>query len=268
MVIMEENKGYAATLGSCAADPYFCSLAANYATDTAWYGISHPSAPNYVAFASGGTQGVSSDCTPPGCGPFSVPSLGGQLTAAGVPWRAYMESMPSPCYSGAGSSLYAEKHNPFLYFSDVRAASNCATVEVPYPGAAGLVTALGGTGAPDFVWITPNLANDMHSGTVQQGDAWLKANLGPVLASPWFTGGDATVVVTMDENDAQSTPGGGQVPLVVISSNTTGKGSVTVSGNHYGMLRSIEEAYGLGLLGGAATGANGDLVALFGGPAA
>jgi len=133
---------------------------------------------------------------------------------------------------------------------------------------AGLVTALGGTGAPDFVWITPNLANDMHSGTVQQGDAWLKANLGPVLASPWFTGGDATVVVTMDENDAQSTPGGGQVPLVVISRNTTGKGSVTVSRNHYGMLRSIEEAYGLGLLGGAATGANGDLVALFGGPAA
>jgi phosphatidylinositol-3-phosphatase len=268
MVIMEENKGYGATLGSCAADPYYCSLAASYATDTSWYGISHPSAPNYVAFVSGGTQGVSSDCTPPSCGPFNVPSLGGQLTAAGIPWRAYMEGMPSACSAVASSGLYAEKHNPFLYFNDVRSASNCTTVEQPYPGVAGLVSALTGAGAPDFVWITPNLAHDMHDGSVAAGDAWLRANLAPVLASSWFTAGNATVIVTMDENDAASTPAGGQVPMVVISSKAKGMGAVTTHGNHYGALRSIEETYRLGLLGGAASSANGDLTGLFGGPLA
>ena len=268
MVIIEENKGYAATLGTCAADPYYCSLAATYATDSSWYGISHPSAPNYVAFASGSTQGVSSDCTPPSCGPFNVPSLGGQLTAAGIPWRAYMEGMPSPCFATGNSGLYAEKHNPFLYFNDVRSAANCATVEQPYPGVAGLVSALTAAGAPDFVWITPNLANDMHDGTVTAGDTWLKANVAPVLASSWFTGGNATVIVTMDENDANSSPAGGQVPMVVISSHAKGKGAVSTHGNHYGTLRSIEEAYGLGLLGGAASSANGDLTPLFGGPRA
>jgi hypothetical protein len=263
MVIVEENKGYKATLGTCSADPYLCSLAAAYATDTSWFGVSHPSAPNYVAFASGSTQGMSSDCSPPSCGPWNVPSLGGQLSVAGIPWRAYMESMPTACSTGANSGLYAEKHNPFLYFSDVRLAANCATVEQPYPGAAGLVSALTGTGAPDFVWITPNLANDMHDGSVTAGDAWLTANLAPVLASSWFTHGNATVIVTMDEG-----PSTNAIPMVVISSRARGVGAVTTHGNHYGTLRSIEETYGLGLLGGAASSANGDLAGLFGGPAA
>jgi acid phosphatase len=179
-----------------------------------------------------------------------------------------MEGMPAACSTGGNSGLYAEKHNPFLYFNDVRSASNCTTVEQPYPGVAGLVSALTGAGAPDFVWITPNLANDMHDGSVAAGDAWLRANLAPVLASSWFTAGNATVIVTMDENDAQSTPAGGQVPMVVISSKAKGIGAVTTHGNHYGALRSIEETYRLGLLGGAASSANGDLTGLFGGPAA
>jgi hypothetical protein len=73
LVIMEENRGYAQTLGACSAnpppDPYLCSLASSYATDTAWYGVTHPSAPNYVAIDSGSTQGITSDCVPNTCGP-------------------------------------------------------------------------------------------------------------------------------------------------------------------------------------------------------
>ncbi|MDQ2961384.1 MAG: alkaline phosphatase family protein [Candidatus Dormibacteraeota bacterium] len=263
MVIMEENRGYAATLGSCASDPYLCSLAATYAGVTTWSGVSHPSAPNYVAFVSGATQGLTSDCTPTSCGPFAAPSLGGQLSAAGVPWRAYMESMPSACSTAGSAGDYAEKHNPFLYFTDVRSAPSCATVEQPYPGAAGMVAALTSPAAPDFVWISPNLVNDMHDGSVATGDAWLRTNLAPVLTSSWFTGPAATVIVTMDENDAQSSPGGGQVPMVVISTTAHGRGHVAANGNHYGTLRSIEEAYGLPLLGAAADPANGDLLSLF-----
>jgi len=43
-------------------------------------------------------------------------------------------------------------------------------------------------------------------------------------------------------------------------------GVVTAHGNHFGTLRSIEEEFGLGLLGGAASSANGDVNSLFGGP--
>jgi phosphatidylinositol-3-phosphatase len=267
MVIIEENKGYAATLGSCGSDPYFCSLAATYASDTSWFGVNHPSEPNYVALASGGILGCVSDNS---CAANSLPQtdLGGQLTAKGLPWVGYMESMPSPCYTGGSAGGYALKHNPFGFFKD-NYKGTCHIL--PYPGASGLVSVINASRPPDFVWISPNVSNDMHNGSVQQGDAWLRANLGPVLASPWFTAGNATVIVTMDENDAQgggtcctvSTPGG-QVPMVVISSDARGKASFALSGDHYGLLRSIEEVYGLGLLGAAANSVSGDLSAFFG----
>jgi phosphatidylinositol-3-phosphatase len=239
---MEENKGYAATLGSCSADPYFCSLAARYASFTNSHGVSHPSMPNYYAFVSGATQG----CTTDGCAPFSPPSLGSQLGAAGVPWTAYMESMPSACdKSNAGG--YVVKHDPFVQST---AITSCASHVLPYPGSSGLLAGLGSRTAPDFVWITPNLTDDMHDGSVQQGDAWLIANLKPVLASPWFLDYNSTVIVTMDEGDAG---GANQIPTVVLSSHAAGIGGVGTAINHYAVLRAIESAFGLGSLGNAAS---------------
>lgn len=170
-----------------------------------------------------------------------------------------MESMPSPCNSGSTYGPYARRHNPFACYADD--ASSCH--DIPYPGSARLIATLNSTSSPDSVWITPNLNNDMLSGSVQRGDAWLKANLAPVLVSAWFTGGNATVIVSMDENVQQSTPGGGQVPLIVISSDARGGGAVAIHGNHYGTLRSIEEAYGLALLAGAQSAGNGHVVKYF-----
>ena len=181
LLIMLENKGYGATLGACTADPYLCSLASQYASATAWYAVSHPSLPNYLAVTSGSTQGCASDSCPAG---ISSPDLGGQLTSAGIPWEAYMESLPSACDNTAANGAYTRVHNPFVYYTDN--ASRCH--DIPYPGSAGVISALDGLTPPDFVWISPNLNDDMHDGSVQQGDAWLRANLAPVLASSWFTG--------------------------------------------------------------------------------
>jgi len=206
MVIMEENKGYSATLGSCGSDPYICSLAASYTSATNWSGVGHPSQPNYVGIGSGSTQGCTADdCV--GAGAYSVTDLGGQLTKAGIPWTAYMESMPSACYTGSSSGAYALKHNPFIYFKDNLAPAVCRIL--PYPGVSSMVSTLTGANAPDYVWITPNLNDDMHDGSVAAGDAWLKTNLAPVLASSWFTGGNATVIITMDENTGDNSGAGG-----------------------------------------------------------
>ena len=252
MVIIEENKGYAATLGTCSADPYLCSLASKYASFTNSHGVSHPSDPNYIAFDSGSTQGCSSD----GCfGPYSVPSLGGQLSKAGIPWDAYMESMPSACFTGGTSGTYARKHNPFQDFTDVGTPCH----DLVYPGVSSLVNTLSGTGAPDFVWITPNLNDDMHDGTVQQGDAWLTSNLAPILASSWFLDFNSTVIVTMDESDPGTT---NQIPTVLISSTAAGKGAVTTLITHYAVLRAIETTFGLSYLGAASSAA--DISSFFG----
>jgi len=264
LVLMEENKNAGVLSGA----PYLDGLAAAYASSSRWFGVDHPSAPNYVALTSGSTQSVVGDCTPPSCGPYAAPSLGGQLTAAGIPWAAYMESMPSPCFTKPTAGEYAEKHDPFVYFDDVL-HNGCADHVLPYPGAAGLVAALDGPNAPDFVWITPNLLDDMHDGSVAQGDAWARANLGPVLTSRWFTDYDSTVIITMDEgdNDAGASccgqRAGGPIPLIVVSNTNAGTGSVSITGDQYGTLRSIEQEFGLPLLGDAADAANGDCLSFF-----
>ena len=269
LLVMEENQGYAATQTSCGADnSYFCSLASEYTSSDAWYGVSHPSQPNYTAFASGSTQGCTSDgCV--GAGAYTVNNLGNQLTQAGIPWRAYMESMPSPCYTGSSSGEYALKHNPFALFADNLPPTAACNI-LPYPGVTSMISTLDGASPPDFVWITPNLIDDMHDGTVAQGNTWLENNLGPVLSSSWFTGYNSTVIVTEDENDASSggsccgDAAGGQIPMIIISRKATAKGIVDIVGDHYGTLRSIEETFNLPLLGGAAESSNGDLTSLFG----
>ncbi len=254
MVVMLENKGYPATLGTCSADPYLCSLASTYASATNWFGVRHPSLPNYLAATTGSTQGCTSDaCT----GPYS-PSLGGQLKNAGIPWVGWFESMPSAC-TNTDVGAHERHHNPFSYQSD----SGCATHDLPYPGVGQAVATLDGAHPPAFVWLGPDANHNMHEpATVQAGDAWLQSNVAPILASSWYTHGNATVVITMDEFTGDKTNGGGQVPMVVISN--VAKGNVTSFGNHDGLLRTIEEVYRLPLLGGAASAANGDLRRFFG----
>ena len=129
LVVIEENHAYGSIIGSSAA-PYINSLANSNQLATASYGTRHPSLPNYLALTSGSTHGVTDDCT--GCGPFAGPDLGGELNAAGIPWAAYMETMPSACSTVATSGAYAKKHNPFVYYSDVL-GSACASHVVPMP---------------------------------------------------------------------------------------------------------------------------------------
>jgi len=264
LVVVEENKGYSAVIGSPSA-PYINSLAKTYASASAWYGVRHPSLPNYLAWIAGSTLGVTTDCTT--CGPFSNTSFGGQLSHAGVSWRAYMQSMPSPCYS-SDYGLYAKKHNPFMYFQDVAGSSSCATHVQPFTHFA---TDLSRGTLPSFVWVTPNLDDDMHDGSVGAADKWLKTNIAPILTSAWFTQHRSTLIITMDENDAAptgtcclSSADGGRVPLVIVSNTARGVGSFGSSGDHYGLLRSLEEAYALPLLGSASYSSNGDVFKYFG----
>jgi phosphatidylinositol-3-phosphatase len=252
MLVMLENKGYAATLGSCFADPYLCGLGARYASVVGWTGVGHPSLPNYLAVTTGSMQGCTSDT----CSGNYTPSLGGQLNTARIPWVAWMESMPSACAT-TDSNPYVWHHNPFVREGD----SQCSAHDVNYPGASQAVATLTGGAAPEFVWITPNINNDMHSGSVQAGDAWLKANIAPVLASSWFTGADSTVIITMDEGDPGNT---NAIPQVIISNNSIGHGNVSIVGNLYGTLRTIEQEFGLPLLGNAQNPSNGDLYGYFG----
>jgi len=254
MVIVEENNSYSAIIPNSQL-PYINSLAQQYVLLTNWWGISHPSEPNYLAMVSGSIWDNPADLTPQDK-TYPGPTVVDQMAAKGIAWKAYMEDMPQACdlTDAYSPGDYDVNHNPFMYFTSIRSTSAQCNRVVPFTQFAGDLA--NGT-APPFMYVVPNLLNDMHNGTYATADNWIKTQLGLVFASSWYKQG-GTVVLTWDEGES----GGDQIATVVISARLAGHGQVSGFGNHYGLLRSLEEIYGLGLLANAASAANGDIKSL------
>jgi hypothetical protein len=253
--VLMENHSYPEAVGNPAM-PFLNGLvASNGSVSTT--GLSHPSLPNYLGLVSGSIYNNPSDTTPQD-GTYPGPQLTDELAAAGVGWKAYMQDMPAPCdltdqFAPGG---YDVNHDPFLYFDTVRTNPAQCNRVVPYPQ---LTTDLNAGSAPPFLWVSPNTTNDMHNGTYQQGDAFLKTLVTQVEASTWWSA-SARIVITFDEGETTE-----QVLTVVVGS---AHGAAAAGGNHYGTLRGIEEAYGVGLLGHSADGNVGDLLPLLAGASA
>ena len=245
-IILMENKESGDVIGSSDA-PYINSLAHQYAMAANYYGVSHPSLPNYLELLGGSTFGITSDCTD--CFVNSS-NLTDQLDAAHKSWKAYMEDMPSPCYVGDAGD-YAQKHDPFIYFNDIRNNSaRCANI-VPLTR---FGSDLAANALPNLVWITPNLCHDMHDCDVSTGDNWLKGFLPQILNSPAWQ--SSALFLLWDEGNSNAgccqVAQGGHIPMLVVS--PLGKlGYVsTVNYDHASVLLTIEDAWGLPRLGDAA----------------
>jgi phospholipase C len=252
-VIVMENHEYGTIIGSPAA-PYINRLAASYGLATNYYAASHPSLPNYVALTAGGTFGIASDCTT--CF-VNATNIADQLEASGRSWKAYMEDMPTPCFMGAWSGNYAMKHNPFMYFTDIRNnLARCAAHVVPFTQF-GVDMSRGQV--PNFAWITPNMCNDMHDCSVATGDAWLGNVVPTITGSAAFRDG-GVLFITWDEGSTNAgccadTWGGHVVTLVISPKSISGLRS-SVAENHYSLLRTIEDAFHLAHLGAAGWSSN------------
>lgn len=239
VVIIFENKDFDEIIGNPDA-PYFNQLASQHGLATNYYGVTHPSLGNYLAAIAGDTFGLPYDCED-----FSYCNLSGsfpsnladQVEASGRTWKAYMESMPGSC-ADTSSYPYAVKHNPFIYFDDIRLSSQrCANIQ-PYDPASPLA---------DFTWITPDLCNDMHDCSVSTGDAWLQNVTPRILAQPEFQpGGSGVLFVIFDEGERSN-----QVVALVVGPLVKPGYQSTVFQDHYSLLRTIEQSWGLPLLGHA-----------------
>ncbi len=248
-IIVMENKEYEAEVRAPQA-PYFNSLANTYALATQYYGISHPSLPNYIALTSGSTLGISSDCTT--C--FQqAPNLADQLEASGHSWKAYMEDMPAPCYVGnSPDGLYAQKHNPFIYYDDIRTnKSRCTSHVIPFSQFA---VDIANKQLPDFVWITPSMCHDTHDCPISDGDSWLSDVVPSILQSLAFTQ-NGVLFITFDEGKTDDSccngAAGGKIATLVISPLVKKGFQSTTPESHYSLLRTIEDAWKLPPLGEA-----------------
>jgi phospholipase C len=244
--IVMENRSYDQIIGNNSA-PYMNSLATQYALAANYYGVIHPSLPNYIALTAGDTFTITKNCTD--CF-IDTPNIVDQLETAGKSWKAYIESMPSPCFVGDAGSLYRQKHNPFIYFDSIRNnPARCAKI-VPFEQ---FDADLQSGALPQYVWITPNMCNSMHDCSVKTGDDWLKLWVDKILASPaWQQNG--VLFVTFDEGRPSDDTGcceyavGGHIVTLVISPLAKPAFQSQVAYDHYSLLRTIEEAWSMPLL--------------------
>jgi phospholipase C len=238
-----ENQEFEGVIGNVAA-PYINHLANTAALATAYYAVAHPSLPNYLALTGGSTFGIESDCTT--CH-VKGRNLVDELDAAHISWKAYMEGMPRPCFTDESSGLYAKKHDPFIYYEDIRLNPQRCSHVVP-------VTQLNGdlaTGAlPRFAWVTPNLCNDMHDCDVHTGDRYLAGLIPRLIAA---VGHNGAVFVTWDEGSSNSgcceKAAGGHVTTIVAGGAALSHARPTVPYDHYSILRTIDDSWGLPELG-------------------
>ena len=227
VVVIEENHSFNEIIGSSSA-PYINSLANAGALFTQSFAITHPSEPNYLALFSGSTQGITNDSCPH---TFSGPDLGGELIAAHDSFRGFSEGLPSVGSTVCTSGEYARKHNPWVDFTDVPSAENLPFSNFPSP------TNL--SSLPTISFVVPNLQDDMHDGTIQQGDSWLKQHIDPFVQ--WAQTHNSLLIVTWDEDDSSQS---NQIPTIFVGPMVkSGRYSETI--NHYRVLRTLESIYGL-----------------------
>jgi hypothetical protein len=229
-----ENKDVGSVIGSQSA-PFINSLANTFGLATDYSAISHPSLPNYIALTSGSDQGITDD-SDPSSHQLNVPSIFSELPSGTS--RSLEQNMPSNCTTG-NSGDYAVRHNPETYYTNL--GSECTADDVPFGATPDL--------SARFTFITPNLVNDMHDGTVGDGDRFLQGYLPALIATPEYQAGTTVIFITWDENDGAS---GNQVPCIVVSPYTHGVKDPTPY-THYSLLRTTEELLGLPLLGNAAS---------------
>ncbi|NMP21784.1 alkaline phosphatase family protein [Sulfobacillus harzensis] len=293
-VIMMENHSLDAM--SPKEAPYIHQLVARYGYDSNYYGVTHVSLPNYVALLSGSTHHTHSDNPDQ---TFSGPTLVSEMDQHHISWQAVMESLPAAGYTGnwypeapgtnpvlmPKNALYGKKHNPFMLFPSL--AEPDKTQVVPLRT---LNQELTRGQVPDFVWITPNLCNDMHGQPigsaacpsnqpqklVAMGDQFLSKMVPEIMHSPAWTG-HSVIFITWDEAQMPTKTvnlatwkrwlsagpgaprilgipvGGGSVPLIVIANGVSKPRHLNIWADHYNLLKTIESGFGLPYIGHAAS---------------
>ena len=277
--ILGQNMTYWSVTGCSATNyaPYMTKLAQNWALSLQYVAVSHPSLPNYLALFSGQTWACDNYDGGPNsntCTSNAWNSVGKNLVdilPSSVSWKAYMENMTSNCQTNDSGS-YAVRHDPFAYFNDIVGNSTRCGQVVP-AGTNGsldstLLNDLNSANAPNLMWLTPNLCDDMHdacigsnnqtrnggctsaSQCVPQGDSYLGHLVPQILSSSTFARGGAALLITFDEGNGYCPVNGGSQDCVYAlwvgpAAKTLYSSRTLYGAGHYSWLATIEDNWGL-----------------------
>ena len=341
ILIMMENHGTDTLFGNKQDAPFLNELIAQkgvrYATQ--YYGVTHPSLPNYLALIAGDDMGIHDDCKAGAdvkCKPdefvpdaeegamaghmltddedkraaetahlFPGKTLTDQLDEAKVSWKVYMQGLPADQKTAefapldasgkVVAKLYAQKHNPFVYFSSFANDPGRMAKLLPDDGfAADLKGDLA-----RFTWISPDQCHDMHGisassaaaigapdcgypksgldhSVIRLGDQYLRETVEAIRAAPVWKE-DTAIVIVWDEDDyagasgIKGSPigrdgvilGGSRAPLIVVTNRDEPARKLDTPFNHYNLLATLEAAYGVECLGHACEAKDAIIEGLF-----
>lgn len=247
VLVVEENHNYSEVVGSSSM-PYLNTLIAQYGLATKYFANAHPSMPNYLMLTTGQMESFDDSFS----GTISDDNIVRELVKAGKSWKCYEESLPSAGYLGGDSGNYVRRHNPFSFLSDVQQNSSQAANIVPFTQFAADLAA--GT-LPQFAFISPDVMNDAHNGTLAQADSWLQNNIAPLLTNPSFQSSGLLIIIFDESEIFDLENGGGHVAAVLVGSQVKkGYQSQTLY-QHQSVLRLALATSGVQTFPGMAGGA-------------
>lgn len=266
VIVLEENQSYSAVIGSSSM-PYLNSLAEQNGLATEYFANAHPSIGNYFMLTAGQlvTNNDSLNST------VNVDNIVRHLLTAGKTWKSYAESLPSVGYTGGDRYPYVRHHNPLSFFSDVVNSSVQKLNLVPFTQFA---ADLNNGQLPNYSFIVPNQNHNAHDcptgptgctddQKLATADAWLKANISPLLTNPEFEQNGILIIVFDEAFTTDTTHGGGHVAAVVVGPKVKKGFKSTAFYQHQNVLRTMLDALGVKSYPGSAASA-ADMADLFG----
>ena len=248
VVIIEENYAYSQIYGSSLA-PHINALCndTNAAVFSQFFAIEHPSQPNYLDMFSGANQGCTDDNVPANI-PYTTANLAAQLISAGKTFITYSEGLPSVGFNGGSSGSYVRKHNPVTNWMGTGTNQVPTSVNQPFSA---FPTSSNFSSLPTVSYVVPNTVNDMHDGSassaIPAGDNWLFNNMDALRQ--WALANNTLFIFTFDEDDDNHN---NQVLTFFYGPMVKG-GTYNEHVTLFNLLRTIEQMYGLGYAGAAAT---------------
>jgi phosphatidylinositol-3-phosphatase len=232
VVVIEENRGYAQIMDKLNINSYIHALANRGVLFTQSYGVAHPSQPNYLALFSGDTHGITNNAC---LNSFDSDNLATRLLDSGLSFASFAESLPEvgdvTCMSGA----YHRKHNPVSNWQGKRLAAGLNQRFADFPQDFSKL--------PTISFVIPDQDNDMHDGSFEAADDWLKTRIAPY--ADWAMEHNSLLILTWDEDNYQAD--NHIVTILVGPMVKAGKSVQRI--NHYSVLRTLLDFYDLPALG-------------------
>ncbi len=232
VIVIEENHGFSQIMDLRNRASYIHALAKRGLLFTDSHGVTHPSLPNYLALFSGSMQGVSNDSCPH---TFNTDNLASSLLDGGFSFVTYSESLPKTGDLSCASGAYQRKHNPASNWQGTRLTAEINQRFADFPRDFSRL--------PTVSFVIPDQDNDMHDGSFEAADQWLKTRIEPYVA--WAFKHNSLLILTWDEDDFRAE---NHVATILVGPMVK-RGVSMQRIDHYSVLRTLLDFYGLPALG-------------------